>query len=275
MTLSDECGGVEVIRSAEEIPWSRIDAVLVCTPPSARGPVECAAARHGVAFFVEKPIAVHLDQCAPLLDALRDRPVINAVGYMNRYRESVRRARRALEGRTLLGVHAYWLAGRYQKPWWSVREQSGGPLNEQCTHFVDLARYFGGEVDEVAVTGSSPDAAEVVSIACRFASGACATILYSCVSQSKQMSFSMLCDDGVVELRGYDLAFDGVAQSTDEVWTSEMAAFCEAVERGRQDLIESNVYDALRTQRVMDAIIDSLATRRAEPIPVTISPSAI
>ncbi len=255
-----------VLASPDEIPWASLDAIFVCTPPAARGPIELAAIRYGTPFFVEKPIAVHSRQIQPVVQALVERQVLNSVGYMNRYRASVRSAREALAGRTILGIGALWLAGIYDKPWWSVREQSGGPFNEQGTHFVDLLHYFGGDIEEVSAIGARDDSATVGAV-CRFRSGGCGTIFYSCLSQHKQMSFRILCDDGNVNLDGYDLLYGDRAQSAADAWFLEVQAFCEAVQSDRQDLVACSFQDALRTQLTVDAIVDSLSTGRNTRVP--------
>ena len=46
----------------QQLDWAALDAVFVCTPAGARGPVEVAAAAAGVAVFVEKPIALSADR---------------------------------------------------------------------------------------------------------------------------------------------------------------------------------------------------------------------
>ena len=261
-TLATECRDAEVVVASEDIPWKSIDAVLVCTPPFARGPIELAAIQTGTPFFVEKPIGISSRQCVPVLRALRGRGLVNAVGYMSRYRESVRQARAAIRERPLIGIHAQWLAGHYDKCWWRVPEQSGGPFNEQGTHFVDLCRYFGGEIDAIAATACAGPTHETVSVACRFTTGACGTILYSCRSYSKRMSFTVLCSDAAVELSGYDLAFGETEQSTDSALRVEVETFCRAVTEDRRDLVESDFDDAFQTQLVVDAITESLATGR-------------
>src|SRR6266542_3034427 len=48
--------GCQSVADAARIRWSEIDAVFVCTPPFARGPVELLAVEAGVPIFLEKPI---------------------------------------------------------------------------------------------------------------------------------------------------------------------------------------------------------------------------
>src|SRR6266540_6434252 len=92
------------LTEPSQMDWHSLDAVFVCTPPASRGPTELAAIRAGVPLFVEKPVAVCAEQSLPLLQAIRANPVLNAAGYMNRYRESVVRARRLLANATPLAV---------------------------------------------------------------------------------------------------------------------------------------------------------------------------
>ena len=46
----------------------------------------------------------------------------------------------------VLGAAGNWVNASYAVPWWGRRELSGGPVNEQATHLVDLARHLVGEV---------------------------------------------------------------------------------------------------------------------------------
>src|SRR5688572_8826980 len=87
--LANQCPGSQVTSDAREIDWSGVNAIFVCSPPGTRGPLEMDAIRFGVPFFIEKPIGTSTGQCIALLNALRSRPVIHSVGYMNRYRNSV------------------------------------------------------------------------------------------------------------------------------------------------------------------------------------------
>lgn len=94
----------DVVSDWREIDWPGVDAVFVCTPPSCRGPVECSAAEAGVPLFLEKPVGISAGQCLPLYRQLKSRPVVHAVGYMNRYRSSVLLARQFLKQSEPVGI---------------------------------------------------------------------------------------------------------------------------------------------------------------------------
>lgn len=144
---------------------ARPDAVFIGVPPDAHGFLEpprdietvCAAA--GVHMFLEKPLGcAPPEQMALVAEALARASadgLIVSVGYMFRYAKAIETMRQIIS-QTPGGVRA--VLARYdcaysdirKVEWWDVRH-SGGPIVEQATHFCDLARLLGGEVDPSAV----------------------------------------------------------------------------------------------------------------------------
>jgi myo-inositol 2-dehydrogenase/D-chiro-inositol 1-dehydrogenase len=183
-TLAGEYPGSVVLEDFREIDWSSIDAVFVCTPPASRGPAELAAVQAGIPVTLEKPVGLSAEACMPLLKALLEKPVINSVGYMNRYRDSVISTQKLFGNTELIGIVCNWVGRIYRVPWWLQRNASGGPLNEQGTHLVDLCRLFLGEVTEVSAMADNSaihkDIHETVVVTLRFVNEKLATIFYSC-----------------------------------------------------------------------------------------------
>ena len=105
-----------VLPTAAELDLSRLDALFVCTPPALRGAAERAAIAAGVSLFVEKPIGLNAEQCLDLLQALEQRPIINAAGYMNRYRCSVLCARQQIQAAFPIAIAFQWFSTRYGVP---------------------------------------------------------------------------------------------------------------------------------------------------------------
>jgi myo-inositol 2-dehydrogenase/D-chiro-inositol 1-dehydrogenase len=262
------------------VPWNEVDAVFVCTPPFARGPVELFAAAAGVPIFLEKPIGLSAAQCAEVLAAVRRAGLISSVGYMNRYRPSVQRARTLLSGEPPLGFTGHWFGAAYRVPWWGDPALSGGQLNEQCTHLVDLARHLMGEVAEVTALsqpapGGARAAAASVAVALRFESGALGTIACGCLAREKQIGCRVFTASGQIGLEGWDFRWapspafgDGADLAADDPFVAEAAAFLDAVVTGDRGGIRCELAEAMRTQRTVDAIADALATggwRAVEP----------
>src|SRR5438270_587940 len=104
------------VSCAEDLDMGTLDALFVCTPPSLRGAPELDAIAAGVPVFVEKPMGLNREQCLRLVDAIQAKPVKNAVGYMNRYRESALRAQKAIAESRPIGIAFQWFAARYRVP---------------------------------------------------------------------------------------------------------------------------------------------------------------
>lgn len=263
-----------VLADFHSIDWSSIDALFVCTPPASRGPAELAAVRAGVPVMLEKPVGLSVEACRPLLKALLENPVINSVGYMNRYRDSVISAQKLLENAEPIGIVCNWVGGIYRVPWWLQRNASGGPFNEQGTHLVDLCRLFLGEVTEVfAMAGSSSidkDIHDTLVVTLRFLNEKLGTILYSCRASEKHIHFQIFSTTHSVSLEGWDLkltTMDTINATEEDIYVKEDAAFFNAISSGDQRLIKTPVEDAIRTQLVVDTIHRSLLSQKPEHVP--------
>jgi predicted dehydrogenase len=149
---------------------ARPDAVWIGVPPSAHGTttpgrdIEMACVRAGVHMFIEKPLsAAPPDEVQPVADAIAQADIVVSVGYMFRYSRAIETMRTLMAEH---GVEPRVFTGRYncayseiaKHAWWDTRT-SGGPVVEQLTHFVDLARYLCGEVDYTTLAVQRIDAA--------------------------------------------------------------------------------------------------------------------
>ncbi|KAL6073234.1 NAD binding dehydrogenase [Balamuthia mandrillaris] len=150
--------------------------VIIGLPPfahgfSKNGEKECAeaiAAKKGIHMLIEKPISVSTpEEIRSLVPLLSQPGLVVSVGYMFRYSKAVRRMRelllrsrkaKALQGNVsedaLLHSSVKAVLLRYnsaytgiRKAMWYDTRKSGGPIVEQCTHFVDLARFIAGDID--------------------------------------------------------------------------------------------------------------------------------
>jgi predicted dehydrogenase len=175
--------------SAALLESEELDAVWLCVPPSAHGPLELAAAGRGLPFFVEKPLGVDLPTAVTVAAAVRERALLTCVGYHWRSLDVVQSARQALDGARVELLSATWLDSTPAAPWWSQRSGSGGQLVEQTTHLVDLARLLVGEIATVQaleVTTAREawphaDVPTASAVLLRFAAGGVGTITSSCV----------------------------------------------------------------------------------------------
>jgi len=261
-SLASECARALPVADLATLIHGKPDAIFICTPPFCRGHLENRAIDLGIPFFVEKPIGVSADQVRTVLDNLRQSKVLNAVGYMNRYRYSVAHARTILQSRNIIGITAHWVGKKYGVPWWAVRKQSGGPFNEQATHLMDLFRYLSGIAETLHAAALAPEGIETtVVVMLRLAGGGLGAFLYSCEAKDKDILISVETTDGVLELRGWDLelarnTIDGSYPEPESkpIFEKETHAFLQAVGRGDRTLILSDFAEAHKTQTAMDSV---------------------
>lgn len=261
-SLAVECKRTQCLGDSDELFNQRPDAIFLCTPPYCRGPVEKRAIELGIPFFAEKPIGVSAHQVQAVLESLSQAEVMNAVGYMNRYRNSIRHVREILEPREIIGIAAHWIGKKYTVPWWSVLAESGGPFNEQATHMTDLLRYLSGELQLLHVSARTHDGIETTVWATfRLAEGGLATILYSCEAKEKDILISIETPEGTLELRGWDLelvrnTIDGTFPEAESrpIFEKETDAFLRAVTTGDKSFILSDFAESYKTQLTMDSV---------------------
>lgn len=146
-------------------------AFVVGSPPMFRGStqsgrdIELQILKHfpGVPLFIEKPVATgpvnELPEAFKVADAIREAGTICSVGYMLRYLRAVQMMKQIIEENnlTVMATIARY-ACAYEsiaKPDWWNKSKSAGPVIEQGTHFCDLSRYFGGDVDISSVSAHS------------------------------------------------------------------------------------------------------------------------
>lgn len=277
-------GGAAYSDVAAMLDEARPDAVWVCLPPSVHGPAEMALLERRIPFFVEKPISNALDTARGILNAVERTGTLAAVGYMNRYRRGVNRARELLAGDPPALVYGGWVGGTPGVPWWRVRSQSGGQIVEQTTHIFDVVRYLVGEprlvyaraahgfVDDMP--GYDVDDASAVSI--EFANGAVGSLISSCVARNGcgAVFLSLAARQHHVAFTGWELAAVIQKSRLEEeriagepnIFEIEADAFVEAVRANDPARVLSPYADAIKTLAFCLAANQSLET--GEPVEV-------
>jgi UDP-N-acetyl-2-amino-2-deoxyglucuronate dehydrogenase len=161
-----------------------IDAVVLTTPNSAHAPQAIEAARNGKHVFVEKPMALSVEDGKRMIAVAREANVILAVGHKHRRLARYRKAQELIKegaiGEVLLAEASYSSdLGMRLTPemWrWYRKESPGGPLTSLTIHHVDTLSHLVGPVRRVTAfiskTSGKAEADDVVSAAIQFESGA-------------------------------------------------------------------------------------------------------
>ncbi|HET9338950.1 MAG TPA: Gfo/Idh/MocA family oxidoreductase [Casimicrobiaceae bacterium] len=162
-----------------------LDAIAICVPTAAHAEIALAAIDAGKHVFVEKPLALSLDDARRIVAAASATGVRAMVGFNTRWHAQARRAREAIAGGAIGALDA--IASRLTSfhtgvpDWQCGRATGGGVLFELAVHHVDLWRFLtGAEVEEVvACTRSGEREDESAVLVARLSGGALATALFA------------------------------------------------------------------------------------------------
>jgi len=134
-----------------------LDAVSICAPTAVHHPATLAAAAAGVHILCEKPIALDLAQADEMIAACHSAGVLLMINHQLRSHGAAALAQRLLaEG--VLGTISHvrlrqahdWAGATTVGPSFATRAVAGGgTLLDNGCHLMDLARFIGGDVDEV------------------------------------------------------------------------------------------------------------------------------
>jgi len=140
---------------------SKIDAVLVCTPPNFHFPIVQKAAENGIHVFVEKPFTTKLNESSELARIYSVNGLVNQVGYVNRFNDIFGKVKEFIENEVIgkiIRFKSEMFSCTISKSdgssgWRNSRESGGGVIFEMASHAIDLVNFLIGKPDKV--TGSS------------------------------------------------------------------------------------------------------------------------
>jgi predicted dehydrogenase len=276
-------GRGEVYRDAARmLDEAKPDAVFVMLPPFAHGPAERLVIERRIPFFVEKPVGIDMATVGEIAEGVRAHGLVTAVGYMNRYRDSVARVRELLSAQTPVLLHGGWLGGGPKEAsaifsWWTRKDRSGGQLVEQTTHTLDLARYLFGEVTRVYAAaakdrrerpaGYTIEDASMVQLS--FANGAAGNIYSSCAtSVGGGVCLSVWGTDMRADFSGWghavkislpDTQEESIAAEPD-IFAKEDRAFIDSVKAGKTVGILATYEDGYKATEIACAANRSMET---------------
>lgn len=278
--LAGEHGGRAFDDPEAMLDSIKPDCVYVLLPPFAHG-VELACVERGIPFFVEKPINNNFEQACRIAEAVEQAGLLTSVGYMNRYRQGINRARELLLDDPAVFVSGGWIGGspkpNPERPislWWVQKSKSGGQFVEQVTHTVDLVRYLCGEVTAVAAFAAQGfnqgvpgyDIDDALAVSLHLAGGGVCNLVSCCASNArggvfldvyaKSVAFSFTGWDHACKVHRQGQPVEEIPGEPD-IFAIEDLAFTSAVREGSPNGVRCSYADGLRTLEV------TLAANRA------------
>lgn len=148
-SLAETVGAQPFHDYREMLTQLQPDAIYVCTPASDHLEQVTFAAGAGINVFVEKPVSANVAHAFAIADAVDEAGVLCTTGYQWRYNPATDAAREALGDLPPSLFSGWWYWTIPVIPWIADRRFGGGQVFDQCTHLIDLMRYFGGEIASV------------------------------------------------------------------------------------------------------------------------------
>ncbi len=290
---------------AEALALPEVEAVDVCLRPEGHAPAALAALAAGKHVLCEKPLAVSAAEARRMRDAAAASGLVNMVDFTYRYYPGARLIRRLIDEGQLgevRRVRAEYLRDAVSPPLEGrptyLRHQpdptrpAANIVGDLGSHLIDLARFFGGEIDRLyAQYRLFGEYDESAILTLDFAGGAVGTLEATSVatgrggnyrrvevhgtrgaatfwfSRPSQVDLYLL--EGVTRYtRGFvTVPVPGVAYTEDdyEAWVQGLASasalFAQAVLSGTP--VRADFYDGYVANLAMEAALRSSETGRA------------
>ncbi|MEH7011735.1 Gfo/Idh/MocA family oxidoreductase [Neobacillus niacini] len=275
-----EYGGTAYTNVDEMFEKEQLDALFISVPPFAHGEIEEKAARKGIHLMVEKPLGLDCQTVAKKAEIIKQSGIICGSGYCLRYLDTVAKAKEYLQDKKTAMVRGHYLSSFVPTPWYREWEKSGGQLVEQSTHIVDLARYLGGEINQVYANMSlqvhhnvpNINIPDVTSVNFVYDSGAVGHIDSTFAQFDHRMGIEVMGEEFRLVIDGVNLTI--IEKNSNQSFKSEVdfyqeqdRMFIEAIVKGDRNLLLSSYEDGLKTLAVTLAANQSQETA----LPVRVS----
>lgn len=225
---------------------TQINTVVITTRHNSHAHFVCRALDSGKHVFVEKPLALSLQELDEIRTAAASRQTLLMVGFNRRFAPHVRRMKSLLEPvRTPKTFVMTVNAGSVPPGHWTQDPESGGGriLGEAC-HFIDLLRFLAGApITRHTSTRMAGQTGDTANIQLSFQDGSIGTIHYLANGSRKfpKERLEVFAAGGVLQLdnfrklKGYGWPGFGSMNlwRQDKGQRACAAAFLDAIENGK------------------------------------------
>lgn len=290
---------------------AELDFVVISTPSDSHSEIINLGIEKNLHIFTEKPFAMTSAEGRKSLDYLNNKPLVNQVGYVNRFNEVFMEVKRLLDAE-VIGEVKNFTSEMYGatvlkdsgSSWRARKKTGGGCMYEFASHCVDLVVYLLGKPDKVrgSIMQSiySSDVEDLVSSTFIYENGCAGTIMVNWSDETYRKPTNIVTIFGtkgkiVADKHAYKIYLKEADQANKfhEGWntryitdfaksvrfyvrgnefTRQLDYFVDCIEQKRTDNI-SSFAEALKTDIVMEEITrDAARSLAAEGVGSQISP---
>ncbi len=164
-----------------------IDLVIIATRHNLHYPMIMSAIEAGKDIFVEKPVALGLQELINIYEALDKKPVNFTVGHNRRFSPLAKKAKLAISKLPRPFFINYQInAGFFpQSHWIHDPSEGGGRIVGEVCHFIDLSNFFVGtdltkiSVQGIPINNGTVIADDNISLELQYADGSMSVITYT------------------------------------------------------------------------------------------------
>lgn len=164
----------------------QVHMVMICTRHNLHAQMVIDAMRAGKAVFVEKPMALTLEEMDHVVRTAKETGVPFMVGFNRRFSQYAVEAKKAVKNRKNPMIISYRMNAGYIPPeHWTQGDEGGGRIIGEGCHIIDLFNYFtDSEAETVSVNKISPKTDHVSSedncvISVKYKDGSICTLTYT------------------------------------------------------------------------------------------------
>ena len=295
LLASHDVSGTEYDTLDQFFADDRIQIVVSCTHPHLRAEHCTRAAQTGRHIVIEKPVGIAPEETAQIREAVAKAGVKTVTSFVLRWNPQFLTVRQLIQdgvlGDLLYGEADYWHAARRTQagsPYVQKRFVGSAFLTGGC-HAVDMLRYLGGEVIEVAAFAAGPrlnlayDFPPVAVASLKFANGAVGK-LSALLEGDTPYNFNCrlfgtngsIQNNRVYSSRHYPGALDywefpTITPNSGDVshhpFQGEIDHFIECI--GNDEESHASIYDSFKSMAICYAI-DESAAKGGQPVKVAL-----
>jgi predicted dehydrogenase len=203
--------GIRAFNTLDEALRQKPDAALICTPTNLHVDAAVKCLEAGANLFIEKPVAVSLEQAWRIIPAARGKVVLT--GCNMRFHPGVEAVQKSVAagdiGKPLFFKAWFshylpnWRPGADYRKTYSARASEGGGIILECLHEIDYLRWMGGEAAVAEsfadkVSDLEIDSEDTALTVLKFDSGAVGLIVADYLNPVKRRGCEVLGENGTL-----------------------------------------------------------------------------